>query len=100
MGPDSLLCPSNLRVCFLLVPDSLELPAEAGGLWGCLEREWRERGVLSPPSGGFGSRSCEVIGGIVRITGKVRYTVRIRVRFRVKISVRVGITYTVRIRSG
>lgn len=56
MGPDSLLCPSNLPVCFLLVPDSPALQAGAGGLQGCLERVWRERGVLSPRGGGFGAQ--------------------------------------------
>lgn len=58
-GPDFLSSPSNLRVCFLLVPDSPELQAEAGGLWGCLEREWSERGVPFPLSRGFGAQEQE-----------------------------------------
>lgn len=51
--PDSLP-PSRLGGCFLLVPDSPELQAEAGGVWGCRGRAWRERGVPSPPRQGFG----------------------------------------------
>lgn len=36
------------------IPQSCRL--KLGGVRGCLEREWRERGVPSPPSRGFGAR--------------------------------------------
>lgn len=58
MGPDSLLSPSKLRVCFLRVPDSPELQAEAGGVAGVsrerMEGAW---GPLSPEPRLWGPRA-------------------------------------------
>lgn len=55
-APDSLLSPSTLGECFLLVPDSPEMQAGAEGLWGYLGRAWWECGVPSLSSRSFGAR--------------------------------------------
>ena len=55
-APDSLLSPSTLWECFLLVPDSPEMQAGAEGLWGYLGRAQWECGVPSLSRRSFGAR--------------------------------------------